>query len=91
MKKTVGPTTSLEYLGIILDSEKMEALLPQEKIERICNFVSDFLNQSSVTKRQLLQLLGHFNFAARVVLPSRAFTSYLYQSVYYSKKNYIIM
>lgn len=30
-----------------------------------------------MTKRQLLQLLGHFNFAAIVVLPGRAFTSYL--------------
>jgi hypothetical protein len=77
VKKTVGPTFSLEYLGIILDSEKMEARLPTEKRERICNFITEFLKRSTVTKRELLQLLGHFNFAARVVLPGRAFTSYL--------------
>ncbi|CAG2196502.1 unnamed protein product [Mytilus edulis] len=35
MHKTVGPVTCLEYLGIILDSEKMEARLPQEKVDRI--------------------------------------------------------
>ncbi len=30
--KTLGPVTELEYLGIILDSEKMEARLPLEKV-----------------------------------------------------------
>ncbi|VDI46851.1 Hypothetical predicted protein [Mytilus galloprovincialis] len=35
MHKTVGLVTCLEYLGIILDSEKMEARLPQEKVDRI--------------------------------------------------------
>lgn len=29
--KTVGPTTCLEYLGILLDTVKMEARLPEEK------------------------------------------------------------
>jgi hypothetical protein len=77
MKKTEGPTQCLEYLGIILDTNKMEARLPLEKVDRICKFVKDFLNCRSVTKRQLLQLLGHFNFAARVILPGRPFTSHL--------------
>lgn len=37
--KTVGPTTCLEYLGILLDTVnlKMEARLPEEKIIRIAN------------------------------------------------------
>jgi hypothetical protein len=52
VKKTVGPTTSLEYIkfGIILDSDKMEVRLPQEKIELIRDFISTFLEYSSVTK-----------------------------------------
>jgi hypothetical protein len=28
-KKTVGPDTTLEYLGVILDTANMEARLPQ--------------------------------------------------------------
>lgn len=76
-KKTEGPTTCLEYLGIILDTQTMEARLPIEKINRIQTFIQDILAKTSVTKRELLQLLGHFNFAAQVVRPGRAFTSYL--------------
>ena len=35
INKTVGPTQCLEYLGIILDTNKMEARLPIEKVQRI--------------------------------------------------------
>ena len=73
----MGPVTCLEYLGIILDSEKMEARLPTVKVERICGFIHKLLNKSSCTKRELLPLLGHFNFASRVILPGRSFVSYL--------------
>ncbi|CAG2227598.1 unnamed protein product [Mytilus edulis] len=67
-KKTVGPHTTLEYLGIILDTDKMEARLPQDKVERIIYFIGTFLRRHSIKKRELLQLLGHFNFAARVIV-----------------------
>ena len=33
--KTVGPSTCLEYLGIILDSTALEACLPVNKVQRI--------------------------------------------------------
>jgi hypothetical protein len=34
--KVVGPCTVIEYMGIILDTEKLEVGLPQEKLIRIC-------------------------------------------------------
>lgn len=76
-KKTVGPTTELEYLGVILNTSKMECSLPLDKIERIIAFIGNFLNRRSIRKRELLQLLGHFNFAARVIIPGRSFVTYL--------------
>jgi hypothetical protein len=76
-KKAIGPTTCLEYLGIILDTGSMEARLPEDKVSRIIDFIESFLRNRSVRKRELLQLLGHFNFAARVVLPGRPFVAYL--------------
>ena len=75
--QTLGPTTCLEYLGIILDIEKLEARLPQDKVDRICEFIKIILHESSCTKRELLQLLGHMNFASRVIIPGRSFVSYL--------------
>ena len=76
-KKTVGPTKCLEYLGIILDSEKMEARLPQDKLVRICEMLVNFKTKKSCTKKELLSLLGHLNFACRVIHPGRSFISYL--------------
>ena len=67
--KTMGPLTYIEYLGIVLDTVKLEARLPQDKIDRICEFITLVLEKSKCTKRELLQLLGHLNFASRVILP----------------------
>lgn len=75
--KTEGPTTVIEYLGVILDSDKMEARLPTDKVNRIIEFIQWILSKKSCTKRELLQLLGHFNFASRVIMPGRSFVSYL--------------
>ena len=38
--KVVGPCTVIEYLGIILDTEKIEARLPQDDVIRIRDFKS---------------------------------------------------
>ncbi|XP_071948885.1 uncharacterized protein [Antedon mediterranea] len=76
-KKTEGPSTSLEYLGIYLDSINMEARLPTEKIARIQNITTEFSKRASCTKRELLSLLGHLNFACRVIHPGRSFVSHL--------------
>lgn len=77
--KTVGPTTELEYLGIIIDSKKMEARLPQAKICRIRELLDAFATRRTCTKHKLLSLLGHLQFASRIVLPGRSFVSYLIQ------------
>ena len=75
--KTAGPATVLEYLGVVLDSIQMEARLPLDKVKRISSLLETFINRSSCTKRELLSLLGHLNFACRVIYPGRAFVSYL--------------
>jgi hypothetical protein len=75
--KTVGPSEVLEFLGIILDSVRMEARLPQDKLIRLTQILVEFSQRSSCTKQELLSLLGHLNFACKVVVPGRSFISYL--------------
>ncbi|XP_021339760.1 uncharacterized protein LOC110440977 [Mizuhopecten yessoensis] len=75
--KTSGPNTVMEYLGIVLDSENMEARLPEDKLDRIISSLQSFQQRHSCTKRELLQLLGHLNFASRVVIQGRSFVSHL--------------
>ena len=75
--KTEGPKTCLEYLGIILDSELSEARLPTNKVDRINGILKSFLDKKSCSKKQLLSLLDHLNFASRVIRPGRSFVSHL--------------
>ena len=73
----MGPLTCIKYLIIILDTDKLEARLLQEKVDIIFNFINKVLQQLSCTKRELLQLLRHLSFASRVIVPGRSFVSYL--------------
>ena len=77
LHKSVGPTTCLEYLGIILDSANMIAKLPQDKFCRIKDLLYVLLDRRICTKRELLCLLGHLNYATRVIIHGRSFVSYL--------------
>ena len=52
--KTVGPTTVLEYFGIILDSCRMEARLPSDKVLRISEILKSFMTKKACTKQELL-------------------------------------
>lgn len=85
-KKTKGPCEEMEYLGIILDSSKMEARIPLEKVERLFFLIGNLKSKRSCTKRELLSILGHFNFAARIIPAGRSFTSYLLTLAHSVKK-----
>ena len=71
--KTQGPSTSLEFMGITLDSERMEARLPRDKVDRITVMLSEFKNKKSCTLKELQSLIGTLNFACRVIPPGRPF------------------
>ena len=67
--KTQRPCTCLEFMGIILDSVRMEARLPYDKVERIQTSLDNFKSKKSCTLRELQALIGTLNFACRVVPP----------------------
>ena len=76
-KKTMGPLTKLEYLGIILDSVNMQAELPQDKVQRLIKMLHKFSKKTSCTKLAILSLLGHMSFVSKVIVPGRSFMSKL--------------
>lgn len=86
LPKTVGPSTDLEYLGIIVDTFAMECRLPQDKLQRLIAMIRDFLGKSKCTQQSLLSLLGHLAFAARVIPPGRTFMSRLFRAAYSVKR-----
>lgn len=78
LEKVEGPSTCLEFLGILLDSCRMEARLPNEKLFRIRHTVRDWLGKKNATKRQILSLVGLLQHAVKVVRPGRIFVRRMY-------------
>ena len=49
LNKAEGPSTTLEFLGILLDTVRMEARLPPEKLARIQTSIQEWLTRSCPT------------------------------------------
>ena len=77
--KTEGPAHCLTYLGVGLDCSQQVAFLPQDKLTRIRQLLENYTSKKACTKRQMLSLLGHCSFAARVVIHGRTFLSRMFQ------------
>ena len=71
--KTFPPSTSLEFMGILLDSHTMEARLPQDKLTRTKHALLQWSLKKSATLRDLQSLIGTLQFACRVIAPGRPF------------------
>jgi hypothetical protein len=72
-EKTCGPSTTLSFAGIELDTIRLEARLPMDKIERCTNLLTTFLQSKNATLKEVQSLIGLLNFACSVVMPGRAF------------------
>ena len=73
LHKTEGPSTTLHFLGILLDSINMEARLPEDKVTRLKAELSQWSIRKSATLREIQSLIGTLNFACRVIPPGRPF------------------
>ena len=71
--KTVGPTTCLIFLGIEIDTTRMELRLPHEKLSRLLELLQEWQFKKACTRESLESLLGHLNHACQVVKPGRSF------------------
>ena len=71
--KTEGPSLIIEFLGIILESQKMEARLPPDKLNRLSIELDAWHIKKSATLQELQSLIGTLNFACKVIPPGRAF------------------
>ena len=69
----MGPDRALQFAGITLDTELMEARLPEEKVDKCLSQLSYFCSRKSVTLKELQSIIGLLNFACCVVVPGRAF------------------
>ena len=77
-EKLEGPTTSLMFLGIVLDTSQMEIRLPADKLQRTQKELTHWLDRKKATKREVLSLVGILQHAAKVVRCGRSFVSRMY-------------
>ena len=78
----------MDFVGITLDSDQMEARLPLDKIAKCHSLIDEFLNRKSCKKREMESLIGYLNFTCSVVLPGRAFLRRLISSIIGVKEPY---
>jgi len=71
--KTIRPTTCLEFLGLELDSEAMEARLPQDKLIYLRAYILDWQARGSCSLKDLQELIGFLQFCAQVIPHGRTF------------------
>lgn len=76
-KKTLGPSQSIHYLGLEIDSVKMELRVPDYKLTQVkaqlAAFRADFGTRNSAPLRAVLSLTGRLGHIARAVRSSRPF------------------
>ena len=77
--KTFPASTSLEFMGILLDSKTMEARLPQDKLARLKTALNDWSHKKSATLVELQSLIGTLQFACKVIAPGRPFLQRIIQ------------
>lgn len=71
--KVCPPCQVIKFLGIILDSVRMTASLPPEKVDKILVWCRRFQGRKKAKVKEVQKLVGLLNYAARVVRGGRTF------------------
>ena len=83
-KKVVPPSQCVTYLGIELESVNMPLRLPDKKVIKLKDLVTEFSQKSSCTLRELQVLAGHLAHASTVVRGGRTFSRRVINLLRYS-------
>ena len=79
--KLEGPGSYLVFLGIVLDTVKMEIRLPAEKLRDLRRLIKSWWCRRVCTRRELESLAGHLCHACKVVRPGRRLLSGIFQLI----------
>lgn len=73
-EKVTGPTTRIQFLGLIIDSIKQRLELPREKMQALNLLCRLMKKKEKVTKHELQKLVGHMSFAGKAMYGGGTFT-----------------
>ena len=63
----------ITYLGIELDTIQQSSRLPDDKLIDLRIQIQELLHHAKVTLKELEEVVGHLNFACKVIASGRAF------------------
>ena len=72
-EKRDGPTPVIVFLGIMIDTLKQELRLPEDKLTRLLETVTEWGRKKTCTRQELESLIGTLQHACRVIPPGRSF------------------
>ena len=80
MEKTFWASTSMTFLGMLIDTVNQCVAIPIEKIQKAKELIGEVLLKKSrkITLKQLQKICGFLNFLGKCVIPGRVFTRRLY-------------
>ena len=78
LEKTFWSTTTLTFLGLLINTVTQTVSIPTEKVTRAQNLIQEILGKKKVTVKQLQRLCGFLNFLCKCIVPGRTFTRRLY-------------
>ena len=80
-EKTEGSTTSMEYLGLLIDTEKMMVKIPADELNKLLDEIKKDAVAKKVTLKQLQSLCGLLSFCTRALPSGRAFSRRLFMAM----------
>ncbi len=80
-EKTEGPTTKLTYLGLEIDTIRMQVRVPQNKLCNIREKINKAIKAGRLQVSDTQSLIGSLSFICRAVKPGRAFLRRLIDTI----------
>ena len=79
-EKTCGPTTSLIFLGLVIDTNDLTVKIPIENVRQLQALLLNCLRKNKVTLKEIQALVGALNFFSSAVPSARAFNRRFYDA-----------
>ena len=71
--KSAPPSTSMEWLGFLFDSENMSVTIPPIKLQEIIDLAVVWAEKKRASRQDLQRLAGKLNHVSQCILPARKF------------------
>ena len=71
--KQDGPTTTIVFLGIIIDTVRQELRLPEDKLYRLLETVTEWKVRKVCNRREMESIVGTLQHACTVIPSGKAF------------------